>query len=51
MEMEVMLKSGKTVWIITDKSWKVGRTKEGEWKSAEELGMPPAGWGEIRKKK
>ena len=51
MEMEVVLKSGKTVWIITDKSWKVARTKKGEWKSAEELGMPPAGWGEIRKKK
>lgn len=60
LEMEVTLKSGKKIWVITDKSWKVGRNKEEGWLSpdfkeegwvaAEELGMPPAGWGDIRKK-
>ncbi|MGB9876466.1 MAG: alpha-L-rhamnosidase N-terminal domain-containing protein [bacterium] len=59
-ELEVELKSGKKLWIVSDKSWKVERErKEGwmnmdfddeGWTKVEELGMPPAGWGEIRKK-
>ncbi len=60
LEMEVTLKSGKKLWIITDKSWKVDRKgeegwlnpdfREKGWVSAEEFGIPPSGWGEILKK-
>lgn len=51
VEMEITLKSGKKLWVVTDSSWKVGRKLEEGWVEAEELGIPPGGgWGEIVKR-